>query len=66
MTGKRFTYLNTSGWNKEGFLNVMNGLNEKNKKLQKENEQLKKELVELHEICAYYEHRIKELKGDVE
>ena len=44
----------------------MNGLNEKNKKLQKENEQLKKELVELHEICAYYENRIKELKGDVE
>ena len=41
MTEKRFTYLNTTGWNKDGFLNVMNGLNEKNKKLQKENEQLK-------------------------
>lgn len=43
MTKKRFTYLNTSGWNKDGFLNVMNGLNEKNKKLQKENEKLKNE-----------------------
>ena len=41
MTENRFTYLNTTGWNKDGFLNVMNGLNEKNKKLQKENEQLK-------------------------
>lgn len=47
MTEKRFTYLNTSGWNKDGFLNVMNGLNEKNKKLQKENEQLKHDIKNL-------------------
>ena len=30
--------------------------------LKEENEQLKQELMELHEICAYYENRIKELK----
>ena len=47
MTEKRFTYLNTSGWNKDGFLNVMNGLNEKNKKLQKENGQLKHDIKNL-------------------
>ena len=47
MTETRFTYLNTSGWNKDGFLNVMNGLNEKNKKLQKENEQLKHDIKNL-------------------
>lgn len=47
MTGKRFTYRNTYGWNKDGFLNTMNGLNEKNKKLQKENEQLKEIIQQL-------------------
>ena len=36
----------------------------KAKELEKENEQLKSDLKELHEICAYYEHRIKELKED--
>ena len=57
----------------EEIVEVMNNLDlkarERSKalsKLQKENEQLKKELLELHEICAYYESRIKELKGDVE
>jgi malate synthase len=49
MTEKRFTYLNTTGWNKDGFLNVMNGLNEKNKKLQKENEQIKNVIREAYE-----------------
>lgn len=44
---KRFTYLNTTGWNKDAFLNTMNGLDEKNKKLQKENEQLKHRIAEL-------------------
>ena len=44
MTEQRFTYLNTKGWNKDGFLNTMNGLNKKNEKLKKENKQLKKEL----------------------
>lgn len=47
MTQKRFTYQNTYGWNKDGFLNTMNGLNEKNKKLQKENEQLKQDIENL-------------------
>ena len=32
--------------------------------LAKENEQLKNDLLELHEICTYYEGRIKELKED--
>ena len=36
------------------------------KELSEENEQLKKDLLEVHEICAYYESRIKELKDDVE
>ncbi len=44
MTDKRFTYSNTYGWNKDGFLKVMNGLDEKNKKLQKENEELKQSI----------------------
>ena len=39
----------------------------RNDRLKEENEQLKSDLKELHEICAYYEHRIKELKdSDVE
>ena len=47
MTEKRFTRSNTYGWNKDGFLNTMNGLNEKNETLKKENEELKKENEEL-------------------
>ena len=39
-------------------------LREQNCQLEKENEQLKSDLKELHEICAYYEMRIKELNGD--
>ena len=65
MTEKRFTYLNTNGWNKEGFLNVMNGLNEKNKKLQKENEQLKSELKALrkkyNDFSDMVEQRLKQM-----
>ena len=41
-------------------------LREQNCQLEKENEQLKSDLKEVHEICAYYEHRIKELNGDDE
>lgn len=40
---KRFTYSNTYGWTGTGFLKVMNGLDEKNKKLKeriKQQEQL--------------------------
>lgn len=55
MTEKRFTYLNTTGWNKDGFLNVMNGLNEKNKKLQKENLDLSEELDYYKTKCASLE-----------
>lgn len=47
-------------------INLLNNIYEENIKLKIENEQLKKDLLEVHEICAYYEGRIKELKGDVE
>ena len=66
MTEKRFTYLNTTGWNKDGFLNVMNGLNEKNKKLQKENEQLKQQVESKQRVINAYEQYITDLKEDGE
>ena len=64
----------------EDICDLLNSLNEENialkssnmeyedglARLEEENEQLKKDLKEVHEICAYYEMRLKELKGDVE
>ena len=48
MTEKRFEYSDVWGWNIDGFLNVMNGLDKKNnklkeriKKLEQENKMLK-------------------------
>lgn len=41
---KRFTRKYIHGWQTDAFLNVMNGLDEKNKKLKKENEKLKSKL----------------------
>lgn len=40
---KRFTYANTRGWQKDAFLEVMNGLNDKNKRLKEQIKELKKE-----------------------
>lgn len=44
---KRFTYSDVSGWNKDGFLNVMNGLDKKNNELKERIKELKKENKEL-------------------
>lgn len=45
MTEKeRFTYFDVCGWNKDGFLNVMNGLDKKNNELKERIKELEKEL----------------------
>ena len=48
---KRFTYSDVWGWNIDGFLNTMNGLDRKNnelkeriKELEKENEKIRQEI----------------------
>lgn len=61
MTEKRFTYLNTHGWNKDAFLNTMNGLDEKNKKLKKENEKLKVRINTFIEGNKTLQARLKEV-----
>lgn len=40
---KRFTYSDVWGWNIDGFLNVMNGLDKKNNKLKKRIKELEQE-----------------------
>ena len=54
MTEKRFTYSDVWGWNIDGFLNVMNGLDRKNNEL---NERIK----ELEERNQRQYNRLKEL-----
>ena len=66
MTEKRFTYQNTYGGNKDGFLNTMNGLNEKNKKLQKENEQLRHDATILIQSNQDYRRENEQLKHQLQ
>lgn len=40
---KRFNYSNTHGWQKDAFLKVMNGLDDKNKRLKKQVKELESE-----------------------
>lgn len=40
---KRFTYSDVWGWNVDGFLNVMNGLDRKNNELKEQIKELKSE-----------------------
>ena len=44
---KRFTNADVYGWSRSAFLEVMNGLDEKNKKLREENEQLRQKVEDL-------------------
>ena len=46
MTEKRFKWEDVYKWEVPAFLEVMNGLHEKNEQLKEENEQLKEELYE--------------------
>lgn len=56
---KRFTRSNTQGWQKTAFLEVLNGLDEKNKKLKEENEQLKSTIMEMEDYLGRLEEQIK-------
>lgn len=65
MTEKeRFIRSNTYGWQKSFFHNVVNGLDEKNKKLKEENEWLKKSIkrqqASNEESSKYIEEVVKE------
>lgn len=54
MTEKRFKWEDVYQWKVPAFLEVMNGLHEKNKRLKEENRQLKKENTYLSKELDYY------------
>ena len=54
MSGKRFKWEDVYKWEVPAFLEVMNGLNEKNEQLKEENRRLKKENAYLSKELDYY------------
>lgn len=58
---ERFTYANTRGWQKDAFLEVMNGLDNKNKILKERIKELENEL----ELYKHYVEFVPS-SGDVE
>lgn len=54
MSGERFKWEDVYKWEVPAFLEVMNGLNEKNEQLKEENRRLKKENAYLSKELDYY------------
>lgn len=59
---KRFTRSNTFGWEKGAFLEVMNGLDEKNRKLKEEIKELKKQDEEIKSLKLQNKVLLEEMK----
>lgn len=50
---ERFTFSNTYGWDRTGFLKIMNGLDRKNKKLKKRIKEIEKEKESWRSFACY-------------